>query len=268
MYQSVLAKRQGTGSSGTGFAFVLVDIKEVHPDTNICLARDVDNNASYYQLGLNKRGETAWPQVGEQWIIDRSMGHWMLQCKVTDTQAPVFTGNFSAMDADLLRLVTIFQGMGLIQDGTTAGTVPSVTGSRAQISPAVQQIISILDAKGILNDATTAPTVAVDTWITPTLAAGWTPFAAGVAPRFKLNYDNTVTVEGRAVPPGTVTAGDLVFTIDAGFQPPVSKYFTTMVANSAVGNLIFGADRSVRIWDFGATTVTRLLMQCRYSLLP
>lgn len=267
MYQSVLAKRQQTGSSGTGFAFVLVEIKEVHADTNICLVQDVDNNASYYQVGLNKRGETAWPQVGERWIIDRSMGHWMLQCKVTETSAPVFTGNFVTMDADLLRLVTVLSGLGLIQDGTTTGAVPVVTGSKEQITPAVQQIISILDARGVLDDQTTAATVTPEVWHDAVLETGWTPWTTAVRPRYKLNYDNTVSIEGRAIPPAGVVSGDLIFTMDPGFAPPVNKYFTTMIGNGVVGNLIVSTDSTVKIFDFGANTVARMLFHFRYSKL-
>lgn len=268
MYQSVMAKRQGSGSSGTGFAFVLVEIMEVHADKNICLARDVDLNSSYYQLGLNKRGETAWPQVGDQWVIDRSLGHWALSAKVTDTEAPEFTGNFSTMDADLLRLLTILKGLGLVRDGTTAGTVPAVTGSRAQISPAVQQILTILDARSILDDQTTAATVVPEVWHDATLATGWTAFTTAVRPRYKLNYDNTVSIEGRVVPPGTVVAGDTMFTINTSYAPPVAKYFTTMVANGIAGNAIVSPDGSVKIWDFGSNTVIRALCHFRYSLLP
>lgn len=267
MYQSVMAKRQQTGSSGTGFAFVLVEIKEVHPDKNICVARDVDLNSSYYELGLNKRGETAWPQVGDRWIIDRSLGHWALSAKVTDTEAPKFTGNFSTMDPDLLRLATLLKGLGLIQDDTTAGTVPAVTGSKAQITPAVQQIISILDARGVLDDQTTAATVTPEVWHDAVLETGWTPWTTGTRPRYKLNYDNTVTIEGRAIPPGSVASGDLMFTMDSGFAPPVTKYFTTMIGNGVVGNVAVGTDGTLKIFDFGSNTVARVLFHFRYSKL-
>jgi uncharacterized membrane protein len=262
-----MAKRVTTGSSGTGFAFAVVQVKEIHADRDLCVVEDL-NTANQQDLCISKRGETAWPQVGDLWLIDRSAGHWMLQIKVTDAKPPSMTGTYSTMDPDLFRLVSLLSGLGLVTDATTAGSLPVVTGSKNVITPVVQSILSILDARGILDDQTTAQTLPVDTWVTPTLAAGWTPFTSLTAPRYKLNYDNTVTIEGRAIPPGGVVAGDLVFTLDVGYQPPTSKYFTAMVANSAVGNLIFSADRSVRIWDFGATTVTRLLMNARYSLLP
>lgn len=267
MYQSVMAKQQQTGSSGTGFAFAVVEIRELHPDKNICLAQDL-NTSDQYQLGLNKRGETAWPQIGDRWVIDRSMGHWMLQCKVTDYEAPTFTGNYSTMDADLLRLLTVFQGLGLVQDGTTAGTVPSVTGSRAQITPALQQVLAILDARGILNDLTTPAVVTPEVWVTPTLETGWTNYTtSGTQVRYKLNYDNTVTIEGRAVPPGSVSNGALMFTLDSNYAPPVTKYFTTMVANGVAGDVVISPDGSVKLWDFGATTPVRVLFHFRFSRL-
>jgi hypothetical protein len=268
MYQSVMAKRQGIGSSGTGFAFVLAEIKELLPDRNICLAMDLQTG-DYYEVGLNKRGETAWPQVGDRWILDRSMGHWALQTKVTDVSAPVFTGNASTMDPDLLRLALLLKGLGLIQDGTATGSVPAVTGSKAQIRPEIQQIITILADRGILSDQTTAAPVPVDTWVTPTLTTGWTPYAPDRAPRYKLNYDNTVTIEGRAVPPGgTIANGTTMFTVDPPYRPPMQKYFTTMIADGVCGNIAVGTDGSVKLWDFGATTPVRVLFHCRYSLLP
>jgi uncharacterized membrane protein len=270
MYQSVMAKRQGIGSSGTGFSFVLATIKEVHPDTNICLAQDLQTG-DQYQVGLNKRGDVVWPQVGDQWILDRSMGHWALRTKVTETQAPVYTGYYNTMDADLLRLVLILKGLGLVQDGTTTGPVPvipTVTGSKAQITPVVQQIISYLASAGVVQDGTTAATVPVDTWQEVTLTSGWTAYTTAVRPRYKLNYDNSVSIEGRVIPPGTVTNGATIFTLSTGYRPPCQKYFTAGVADGVSGSLIVGTDGTVKIWDFGATTPVRVLMQCRYSLLP
>jgi hypothetical protein len=262
-----MAKRQGIGSSGTGFAFVLAEIKELLPDRNICLAQDLQTG-DQYQVGLNKRGETAWPQVGDQWILDRSMGHWALQSKVSDVQAPVFTGSYNTMDPDLLRLMLIFKGLGLVQDGTTAGTVPVVTGSKAQIRPEVQQIIAILADRGILDDQTTAAAVTPEVWQEVTLTTGWTAYTSITRPRYKLNYDNTVSIEGRVVAPAGVTAGTIIFTLPIGYRPTTSKYFTTLVAPGAPGNLAVAADGTVKIWDFGSATVSMVLIQARFSLLP
>jgi hypothetical protein len=209
MYQSVMAKRQGIGSSGTGFSFVIAVIKEVLPDKNICLAQD-QHTGDQYQVGLNKRGETAWPQVGDQWVLDRSLGHWALRTKITDTQAPKITGTSAGMDADLLQLVGVLSSLGLVQNGLTTGTVPTVTGSRNKMDPAVGTLITILAAKGLLvdnttaagalpvitgsrnnmstttaaiidalaargiiTDNTTAATAAVNVWQTPALQNGW-----------------------------------------------------------------------------------------------
>jgi len=267
MYQSVMAKRQGIGSSGTGFAFVLAEIKEVHPDTNICVAEDIQTG-DQYQVGLNKRGETAWPQVGDRWVLDRSLGHWALRSKVTDTQAPVFTGNFSTMDPDVLRLASLLKGLGLIQDGTTSGTVPAITGSRAQIRPEVQQIISILAARGILNDQTTPATTTPGVWVDAAISSGWTAYASDVRPRCMLNYDNTVSVEGRLVPPATVANGATMMTLPVGYRPPVGKFFTSIVNTSGgSGTVMFYPDGTVKLWDFSGTPTT-VLFNFRYSLTP
>lgn len=270
MYQSVMAKRQGAGTSGTGFAFVLVEIKEIHPDTNICVARDVDNNASYYQLGLNKRGETAWPQVGDRWIIDRSLGHWALQAKVTETEAPEFTGNFSTMDPDLLRLMTILKGLGLVQDATTAGTVPAVTGSRNRISPAVQSILGILDARGILDDQTTAETLPVDVWQTPTLASPWVVYNDPVSgayqnPRYMIGRDGFVTMEGLAKTTADVTGTSNVFTLPSDFHPPKTIVFTSLQNGPAARQFEVMGSGVVRFNGLPTATVTYASIACRFA---
>jgi len=223
----------------------------------------------YYQVGLNKRGETAWPQVGDRWVLDRSLGHWALQAKVTDVSAPVFTGNASTMDPDLLRLALLMKGLGLIQDGTTEGAVPVVTGSRDVIRPEVRQILSILADRGVLEDQTTAPTVALDTWITPTLLGGWTGYTSGgdATVRYKRNYDNTVTVEGRATPPGSYTEGTTIFTLDDGYRPPVTKYQSTNCANGVSGTLTFGNTGAVQLFNYGATAPIRCLFHMRFSVV-
>jgi hypothetical protein len=271
MYQSVMAKRQGIGSSGTGFSFVLATIKELLPDKNICLAKDLQTG-DQYQVGLNKRGETAWPQVGDTWVLDRSLGHWILQTKVTANEPPEFTGYYNTMDEDLLRLVLILKGLGLVKDGTTAGPVPvipAVTGSKNTIRPEIQQILSILDTQGILDDQTTAATGALDAWVSPSLQGGWTGYTSGgdATVKYKRNYDNTVTVEGRATPPAGYVQGDLIFTLDSGYRPLVTKYQTTNCANGVTGTITFGNDGTVRLFDYGAATPVRCLFHMRFSLV-
>lgn len=225
MYQSVMAKRQGIGSSGTGFSFVLAKIKEIHPDKNICLAEDLQTT-DQYQVGLNKRGETVWPQVGDTWILDRSLGHWALQTKVTDTEAPVFTGYYNTMDADLLRLVLILKGLGLVQDGTTTGPVPpTVTGSRNNMSPITAQIIDILAAKDIITDGTTAATGAVGVWQTPTLQNSWVAGSKfdvsetfNPPIRYRLTGDNHLEFSGW-LNSGTSTNFTVLFSLASGYIP-------------------------------------------------
>lgn len=156
--QSVMAQSQGGSPSAVGFALRRVLIKEVHSDLNICLATDVQTNESF-QLGLNKRGSSSvWPQAGESWVIDRSMGHWALKSKITATQAPMFNGSVANSDPGLLQLVGLLNDMGVVQQTITAGSVPTVSGSRNQMDPVVGTIITILAAKGLIVDNTTAST--------------------------------------------------------------------------------------------------------------
>lgn len=268
MYQSVMAKRQGIGSSGVGFAFVLAEIRELLPERNICLAMDLQTG-DYYEVGLNKRGETAWPQVGDRWILDRSLGHWALQGKVTDVTAPSFTGNLTTMDPDVVRLAMLLKGLGLIHDETTTAPAPAVTGSKNTIPPQLQQVLNILDDRQVLVDQTTAPTVPLDTWVSPALEDGWTGYTSGgdASVKYKRNYDNTVTVEGRATPPGNYSAGGLIFTLNSGYRPQVTKYQATNCANSVSGTITFGNDGTVRMYDFGSATPTRCLFHMRFSVV-
>lgn len=157
MRQSVLAQAVTTGSSGVGFALRTVEIIEVDADQNICRARDIRTNEGF-QLGLNKRGSsTVWPQVGDAWLIDRSMGHWALKSKITDTAPPTITGNTRQMNADVLNLVQTLASMGLVIDDTAAGLAPpSITGSRTQMDAGLQRLIDILAGENLLTDGTTA----------------------------------------------------------------------------------------------------------------
>lgn len=273
MYQSVMAQRQGTGSSGIGFAFALVTIKEVLPDKNICLAED-KQYGTQYQLGLDKRGQIVWPQTGDIWIIDRSLGHWALRSKVTGTTAPSYTGFSNLMDSDLYELVQVLAKLGLITDDTGPGVAPappSVTGSQANVTPIMAEMLSAMDSYGVITDDTTASAVPVDVWQSVVLQNGFTGYTSAgddVTVRYKLNYDNTVTVEGRATPPATTTNGLTMFNIAAGFRPPLVKYQTTNVANGVAGTILFAKTGDVQLYDFGSNTPTRVLFHMRYSLMP
>lgn len=273
VYQSVMAQRQGTGSSGVGFAFALVTIKEVLPDKNICLAED-KQYGTQYQLGLDKRGQIVWPQTGDIWVIDRSLGHWALRSKVTGTTAPSYTGFYNLMDPDVYGLVQILAQLGLITDDTGPGVAPappSVTGSQALVNPIMAEVLSALDNYGVITNDTTASAVPVDIWQSVTFVNGFTGYTSGtddVTVRYKLNYDNTVTVEGRATPPATTSNGLTMFTMLPGFPPPITKYQTTNVANGVSGTIVYGKTGDVQIYDFGSTTPTRILFHMRYSLMP
>lgn len=233
MYQSVMAQRQGTGSSGVGFAFMVVDVKELHPDKDLCLVSDVQTG-QFQQVGISRRDSIAWPQVGDRWLVDRSQGTWTLRCKITGTAAPV------------------------------------ITGSRATVSAPLQALVGALEGLGLVDDQTTASTVAAEVWQTVALVNGFTGYTSGtddVTVRYRLNRDQTVTVEGRATPPATVANGVTMFTIASGYRPPVPKYQTTIVANGVAGTIAYGKDGTVGLYDFGGTTPTRVLFHARYSLV-
>lgn len=232
MYQSVLAKTLGQGSSGIGFAFALVDIKDIHPDRNICLVSDLQTGA-FTEVGLDKRDSISWPQVGDRWIIDRSLGHWALRCKVTATTPPV------------------------------------ITGSRDTIPPTLVSLLGVLEGLGLIKDETTAPTVPLDVWALPALLNGFAPYTVGgdSTVRYRRNYDSTVTVEGRLTPPGSVPNGTIMFSLPGGFRPVVPKYQTTMVADGVAATITYSSDGSVALYDFGAVTPIRVLFHMRYSLV-
>lgn len=124
MRQSVMANSVTTGSSGVGFALRLVVIQEVLSDQNICRVSDFYTNEGF-DPGLNKRGDSAvWPQVGEQWLMDRSMGHWALKCKVTGTRPPAVSGSTANPEALLYGLVDTLTAQGMVLDQTVAPAIP------------------------------------------------------------------------------------------------------------------------------------------------
>lgn len=256
MYQSVMAQRQGSGSSGVGFSFVLVKIKELLPDKNICLAEDLQTG-DQYQLGLNKRGETSWPRLGDTWVIDRSMGHWMLQCKVTGEEAPKFEGIFSTMDPDVLNLASVLQGLGLIQDVTTSGTIPAVTGSRNKLSPAVQKILDILASRSILDDQTTPETVPVEVWQTVEFLAPWSDFSTAYqAARYRMERNGRVTIEGLCKTSTTVSGTSDIFYLAEGYRPAKAHVFPSLGNGNVMRQLDIQPTGAVRIGNIGATAIT------------
>jgi hypothetical protein len=191
MYQSVLAKRQGSGSSAVGFAFTLVDVSEVHPDTNICLVSDVQTGA-FTQVGLDKRDSIAWPQVGDRWIIDRSLGHWALRCKVTATAPPVITGSRNSIGASAQMLLDALEELGLVNDQTTPATLPvgvwQVVGSGAPVAP--------FTAPWANYDATTYQ-----------------------GARYMIETSGIVRVEGLAKTTAAVSGASEIFVLPPGFRP-------------------------------------------------
>jgi hypothetical protein len=112
---SVMGNVIAGGTSSVGFAFRSVVIQEVLPNQNICSTMDVQT-AEKISVGLNKRGTDSWPQVGEQWVLNKSTaGHWILAIKITATQPPTFSGNADTMDSDLIGLANTLVEMGLLQ---------------------------------------------------------------------------------------------------------------------------------------------------------
>jgi hypothetical protein len=230
MYQSVLAKQQGTGSSGVGFAFALVDVKEVHPDTNICLVSDVQSGA-FTQVGLDKRGTDSWPQVGDRWLIDRSTGVWMLQCKITATSPP------------------------------------AVTGSRNAVPPALQQVLGVLDGLGLIDDQTTAQTVPVGVWQAVAYTSPWADFSSSYqGARYLLDHSGFVVIEGAVKTTATISAGTSpVFTLPLGYRPLKIQPFT-QVSGTTVHEMEITNAGVVQFTGMPNATVGLTTIACRFSL--
>jgi hypothetical protein len=108
-----------------GFAFRTVVVREIQTDKNSCRAADIRTN-EMFEVGLKLRGDSAvWPQVGDAWLIDRSMGYWALKCKITGTSPPIVTGARDDMDKDVGALVTLLAQQGMVGDFTAAATTPT-----------------------------------------------------------------------------------------------------------------------------------------------
>jgi hypothetical protein len=230
MYQSVLAKQQGSGSSGIGFAFKLVDIKELHPDANICLVADVQT-AESIQVGLDKRDSVAWPQVGDRWIIDRSLGHWALRCRITATSAPVFTGSRNAIPSAFVTLLGVLEGLGLIDDQTTSQTVP------------------------------------VGVWAPAVYTSPWADFSGAYqSARYLLDYGGFVVIEGAVKTTTTIAAGTSpVFTLPPGYRPLKTQPFSQISGTTAHSMEITSAG-VVQFTAMPNATVTSATISCRFSV--
>jgi uncharacterized membrane protein len=269
MRQSVLGQTVGQGTNGIGFAFRTVVIKEVDSAHNICIASDLRTSESF-QLGLNKRGDSSvWPQQGDLWLIDRSLGHWALRSKITDTSPPSFTGSYNAMDTDLLRLVGLLEGLGIIQDGTTAGTPPTVSGSRNLLDPMVCSIIDLLSAKGLVNDQTTAATLPVGVWQTDlVLASPWVNFnnASYQTPRYILLPHGQVMLQGLVYTNGTsVGTTSTITTLPTGFRPPAYVVFAAQSGGSSSLQLEILNDGTVRLQNHTAGSVVWVTLNCTFT---
>lgn len=115
MRASVMGNTVAGGTSSVGFAFRSVVVQEVLPDQNICNTMDVQTSEKI-QVGLNKRGTDSWPQVGDQWVLNKSTaGHWMLAIKITATAPPTVTGNLDTLDTDTVGLMNTLEELGLVQ---------------------------------------------------------------------------------------------------------------------------------------------------------
>jgi hypothetical protein len=268
VFQSVMAQRQGTGSSGVGFAFALATIKEVLPDKNICLAED-KQSGTQYQVGLDKRGILAWPQSGDTWILDRSLGHWALRAKVTDTAAPVITGSAASMTTAHLQLVTLLEGLGLLQDGTTPGSIPVISVSKNTLSPTLQQLIAVMDAQGLVDDQTTAATVPVDVWQNPTLTSPFQQFGGTYQTvRYKINTNGDVRIEGLVKTPSAISGSNTIFTLLPGFVPLKRRVFGSQANVTACFELEVLNSGVVQLSGIPAsTTIAYASVECSFSTL-
>jgi hypothetical protein len=230
MRQSVMANAVTTGSSGVGFALRLVVIKEVLADRNICLVSDFYTNEGF-QPGLNKRGDSSvWPQVGEQWLIDRSMGHWALKCKVTDTRPPAFNSDTPVRSTDMQQLVNILVGHGIIMDTSGAPVPITATGDRARMEPALGKILDVLTGQGLITDGTTGSTVST-LWTWQNITAFYNSWVTGHHDNPTLNPPlrirripgNRVELNGW-LQNGNTTTFTRMFDVPAAFIPPLDQH--------------------------------------------
>jgi hypothetical protein len=230
-YQSVMSQRQGTGSSGVGFAFALATIKELLPDQNICLAEDKQSGVQY-QLGLDKRGILAWPQVNDTWIVDRSLGHWALRCKVTGTSPP------------------------------------AVTGSRSVFPPGFIALLGVLDGLGLIDDQTTSPLVPVGVWASAVYTSPWADFSGAYrGARYMLDYSGFVVIEGAVKTTTTISAGtSAVFTLPPGYRPLKTIPFS-QISGTAVREMEVTDAGVVQFTGMPNATVGLTSITCRFSLL-
>lgn len=112
---------------------------------------------------------------------------------------------------------------------------------------------------------------AVETWHTMTLLNGWTVASGGIA-RYKLNPDNTVTVQCTNISPGTLTNATSLWTSPTGYVPSqlATQNFPAVIVmtGAAQASTAFVAMRnsgSLTLQSFPATT-TGVSFEIRYAL--
>ena len=92
-------------------------VGEPHQDPR-GVAITMDDFRRQRKIGVSTiNGSGVYPQVGEVWVIDRSLGTWTFATKL-DASTPAVTGS-RASGAALASLLKVLSDLGIIEDQTT-----------------------------------------------------------------------------------------------------------------------------------------------------
>lgn len=112
---------QQPGRSNVGATWRVVQIEEIDADGK---AHCVDRFGKQIALPISvTRGKGVRPAVGDQWVIDRSVGGRWSFAAILNTVPPIVTGSRGANVA-LGGLLEVMDDAGLVQDQTTEGVAP------------------------------------------------------------------------------------------------------------------------------------------------
>jgi hypothetical protein len=111
----VMTAQGGTGVPAIGLPWKLVRVEDINTDNG--LAAVIDQFGARMTLRFDyRRGKGPIPVVGEQWIIDRTLGNWTFSTVVKEKR-PVVTGATDGNPA-IISLLGTLSTAGLIIDQT------------------------------------------------------------------------------------------------------------------------------------------------------
>lgn len=171
--------------NGLGFDQQLVKVSELLPDQYIARCMNPQTREQY-SVSTTQRSHASWPQVGEYWVITRSIsGLWDFTIKINPPSAPNIVAPTTA--SVLNQAITGLVSEGLLTDGRTtpAWTPLTMTGTWTGTPSVYLQDNGLLRFRG---------TVATSGSVSSGSTIATIPNTVGVLPHYTDTYPTTYTI--------------------------------------------------------------------------